>query len=119
MQAAGRSPARTNSDAAGYLAVIDIGEPTLVELTVEGPLDHPGSATIATARRWVMPGQDMITADGWVIEVPGIVITPKVAHVGDNLELRSEEQTSELQSLMRISYAVFCLKKKKTQHTKQ
>src|SRR3546814_7635373 len=27
---------------------------------------------------------------------------------------RSEEQTSELQSLMRISYAVFCLKKKKT-----
>src|SRR3546814_17468194 len=29
-------------------------------------------------------------------------------------ELRSEEHTSELQSLMRISYAVFCLKKKKT-----
>src|SRR3546814_2703833 len=31
-------------------------------------------------------------------------------------EPRSEEHTSELQSLMRISYAVFCLKKKK--HTK-
>src|SRR3546814_3126019 len=30
---------------------------------------------------------------------------------------RSEEHTSELQSLMRISYAVFCLKKKKTQLT--
>src|SRR3546814_8100443 len=29
---------------------------------------------------------------------------------------RSEEHTSELQSLMRISYAVFCLKKKKTQN---
>src|SRR3546814_9114288 len=29
-------------------------------------------------------------------------------------EIRSEEHTSELQSLMRISYAVFCLKKKKT-----
>src|SRR3546814_1554570 len=29
--------------------------------------------------------------------------------------MRSEEHTSELQSLMRISYAVFCLKKKKTQ----
>src|SRR3546814_6037994 len=28
--------------------------------------------------------------------------------------LRSEEHTSELQSLMRISYAVFCLKKKRT-----
>src|SRR3546814_6542132 len=32
----------------------------------------------------------------------------------ENLGHRSEEHTSELQSLMRISYAVFCLKKKKT-----
>src|SRR3546814_1147628 len=31
----------------------------------------------------------------------------------DRREFRSEEHTSELQSLMRISYAVFCLKKKK------
>src|SRR3546814_8970776 len=31
---------------------------------------------------------------------------------------RSEEHTSELQSLMRISYAVFCLKKKKTTNTR-
>src|SRR3546814_10025950 len=31
---------------------------------------------------------------------------------------RSEEHTSELQSLMRISYAVFCLKKKKQHHNK-
>src|SRR3546814_4346550 len=34
----------------------------------------------------------------------------------DMASLRSEERTSELQSLMRISYAVFCLKKKKQQH---
>src|SRR3546814_10025100 len=33
--------------------------------------------------------------------------------VGDDTGVRSEEHTSELQSLMRISYAVFCLKKKK------
>src|SRR3546814_3220202 len=32
------------------------------------------------------------------------------------LRYRSEEHTSELQSLMRISYAVFCLKKKKHKH---
>src|SRR3546814_10429826 len=32
------------------------------------------------------------------------------------LLVRSEEHTSELQSLMRISYAVFCLKKKKATH---
>src|SRR3546814_3939969 len=34
--------------------------------------------------------------------------------VYDSNETRSEEHTSELQSLMRISYAVFCLKKKNT-----
>src|SRR3546814_8750444 len=34
--------------------------------------------------------------------------------MADETAIRSEEHTSELQSLMRISYAVFCLKKKKT-----
>src|SRR3546814_6491039 len=44
-------------------------------------------------------------------------------HIGDAClrdlgdALRSEEHTSELQSLMRISYAVFCLKQKNTTHT--
>src|SRR3546814_8660796 len=35
------------------------------------------------------------------------------ANTQDSVSDRSEEHTSELQSLMRISYAVFCLKKKK------
>src|SRR3546814_1986261 len=35
-------------------------------------------------------------------------------HLIDSLDERSEEHPSELQSLMRISYAVFCLKKKNT-----
>src|SRR3546814_9190024 len=35
----------------------------------------------------------------------------------DSAGMRSEEHTSELQSLMRTSYAVFCLKKKKTRLT--
>src|SRR3546814_10919997 len=37
-----------------------------------------------------------------------------VESVPENASSRSEEHTSELQSLMRISYAVFCLNKKKT-----
>src|SRR3546814_4804514 len=40
-----------------------------------------------------------------------ITLPPDAKRVKPNL--RSEEHTSELQSLMRISYAVFCLKKKK------
>src|SRR3546814_969859 len=48
------------------------------------------------------------------------VTVPRFGRTGDRAPyrrwLRSEEHTSELQSLMRISYAVFCLKKK-TKHT--
>src|SRR3546814_3285165 len=40
-----------------------------------------------------------------------VIAAAWVAHHRD--DIRSEEHTSELQSLMRISYAVFCLKKKK------
>src|SRR3546814_12573153 len=39
-----------------------------------------------------------------------------IAHFAGPGHKRSEEHTSELQSLMRISYAVFCLKKKKRKH---
>src|SRR3546814_10238238 len=40
--------------------------------------------------------------------------TPASPHFAAEVDGRSEEHTSALQSLMRISYAVFCLKKKKT-----
>src|SRR3546814_5440473 len=42
-----------------------------------------------------------------------------VTSTDEGNRLRSEEHTSELQSLMRISYAVFCLKKKKPYRTYQ
>src|SRR3546814_8709801 len=50
--------------------------------------------------------------------------SPLRRQVADHIDLaapgvlRSEEHTSELQSLMRISYAVFCLKTKKTQNNR-
>src|SRR3546814_4156251 len=43
----------------------------------------------------------------------GVCCPPIGPCAGDRVASRSEEHTSELQSLMRISYAVFCLKKKK------
>src|SRR3546814_5040303 len=59
------------------------------------------------------------------------VVIGETAEIGDNVSIyqdvtlggtdpanRSEGHTSELQSLMRISYAVFCLKKKKTTTTR-
>src|SRR3546814_10314568 len=47
------------------------------------------------------------------------LVSPRLRSAARHVDsfYRSEEHTSELQSLMRISYAVFCLKKKKNQHT--
>src|SRR3546814_1777413 len=70
----------------------------------------------------------------WLRRLPGLPLYPALAaaypviylyaqNVQEAIppaEIRSEEHTSELQSLMRISYAVFCLKKKKqTNHQTQ
>src|SRR3546814_4949212 len=65
--------------------------------------------------------QSVVSVEGWVPVIcqasapdlhPEEGISGTVRFVG-TLEERSEEHTSELQSLMRSSYAVFCLKKKK------
>src|SRR3546814_10886721 len=50
------------------------------------------------------------------IDLPHAEIGQKVGLVDRTLGVRSEEHTSELQSLMRNSYAVFCLKKKIQEH---
>src|SRR3546814_2874997 len=64
-----------------------------------------------------------VEVDGHVFEIDeffgdnaGLAVAELELHHADE---RSEEHTSELQSLMRISYAVFCLKKKQKQnHTR-
>src|SRR3546814_15001989 len=52
---------------------------------------------------------------GWLPGTPNRLLLAMHHWLVDSVSCRSEEHTSELQSLMRISYAVFCLKKK-TQH---
>src|SRR3546814_9776146 len=56
------------------------------------------------------PGQPLFAIEGLGIGQSAVLVL-----LQDHAP-RSEEHTSELQSLMRISYAVFCLKKKKNTH---
>src|SRR3546814_8350639 len=71
---------------------------------------EPGMVEIGGGEAGV-PGR--VEAPGAVIEaLAGDVDIVRIEHAVD----RSEEHTSELQSLMRISYAVFCLKKKHNEH---
>src|SRR3546814_9285244 len=71
---------------------------------------------VAQLRRKIRRRRDL--DDLLALTLDAAFALPEVADgagaVADHLHLRSEEHTSELQSLMRISYAVFCLKKKKT-----
>src|SRR3546814_8309231 len=87
-------------------AVADVG---FFEVVVEQPLDE----------RWPeWPGCLAGEADWTSYTVTWGVLAASESEAHKFVEAwqarRSEEHTSELQSLMRISYAVFCLKKKKT-----
>src|SRR3546814_6730880 len=64
---------------------------------------------LRVAAEWLAPVERGTSEVRWLRRARGV-----------DPAIRSEEHTSELQSLMRISYAVFCLKKKKkhNRHTK-
>src|SRR3546814_2764097 len=76
---------------------------------------EPGGEIIETA------GSDRLADPGHQLLIV-MQVVPGEQHRPEDLvrlgEMRSEEHTSELQSLMRISYAVFCLKKKKIHNTR-
>src|SRR3546814_4394820 len=86
--------------------------------TEEGGVEHVG----AVGRRDdddAFVGFEAVHLDEQLVErllaLVVAVAEPGAAMAADRVDfVRSEEHTSELQSLMRISYAVFCLKKKKT-----
>src|SRR3546814_5251830 len=67
------------------------------------------AAAVHAAANPRLPGEDRS-------DIPFVSIDPPGAM---DLDQRSEEHTSELKSLMRISYAVFCLKKKTVEITEQ
>src|SRR3546814_2873057 len=84
-------------------------------------------STRGTGRQWTRGSR---TADGsWLPRTQGATTLGRVRRGAwpsrprdrgraPGVSSRSEEHTSELQSLMRISYAVFCLKKKKKEDKK-
>src|SRR3546814_3793074 len=92
--------------------------------------DRPGGRLLDPFLQRPFPRSETVDRHGWsasrwspdhgrhghdtarVLLVPDSTV-PRPAADGAAVDDRSEEHTSELQSLMRISYAVFCLKKKK------
>lgn len=59
---------------AAFRTRIDIDEPRLVEVEAYGPLAQPQAAVRVTAQRWILPGRSATQGDGWVLELPGLVV---------------------------------------------
>src|SRR3546814_8138957 len=78
---------------------------------------RPGMAhcyyhALSSVRKWGGTVDDYLPLHQWFDQSKAILADPRHRALRHHAE-RSEEHTSELQSLMRISYAVFCLTKKK------
>src|SRR3546814_5201009 len=96
-----------------YTPTMDSSDPTDApgvqwQLVIDRPLSDPALDSPRIAVRPHPNELQSYAGARWTAAAPDIVETAL---------LRSEEHTSELQSLMRISSAVFCLKKKKPTYT--
>src|SRR3546814_3667865 len=106
------SPPRRSSVLSGYgsgsagIPNLRSTQSTNYDLSLEWYFDRDSAIYTTLFRREV---------DGLVVPITSLVRVPGTGLNTDSFLVtrpRSEEHTSELQSLMRISYAVFCLKKK-------
>src|SRR3546814_5490700 len=85
-----------------------------IALSVAGALWIVARGDLATLVAFAFHSGDLwmlVAVTDWAIY--SVLLRYRPAEIPPLAFLRSEEHTSELQSLMRISYAVFCLKKKK------
>ncbi len=72
------APMATDSDAK-FVASLDIHEPRYLQVTAYGPLNKRFSANRASATQWVVPGKHITGGDGWVLELPGLLVAPNLA----------------------------------------
>src|SRR3546814_368571 len=115
LMCAGLSPAMATARAPLVLAAASLQESLTAAADAWAAKGHArpvlsfaGSSALARQIEAGAPADLFISADeGWMDYVA------QKGLIQPQTRTRSEEQTSELQSLMRITYAVFCLKKKK------
>lgn len=61
-------------DAAKFTTTLDIEAPRLIEVTAYGPLAQQQAAHTVSATQWLVPGKHVTQGDGWVLEMPGLVV---------------------------------------------
>ncbi|MGK6321250.1 hypothetical protein [Sphingomonas sp. DT-204] len=61
-------------DSAVFRATLDLDRPQRVTASVTGPLSQPQAATTATSTQWILPGRNLTAKDGWLLELPGLIV---------------------------------------------
>lgn len=72
----GNNPAGKLStpDSAAFRTSLELDRPLRVTLSVTGPLSQPQASTTATSTQWILPGRHLTAGDGWLMELPGLII---------------------------------------------
>lgn len=68
-----RGTSITDSQTAGFLASIDITEPTFISIEMISPFNNRQAQTAVSTELWLIPGKDIL-GDGIILEVPGFII---------------------------------------------
>lgn len=82
-----RSVPIADATAALFETAIDIKEPKLVTIEVSGPLSPRQSMVTSSTQAWLIPGKDMTSGDGIVIEVPGFSVNALAPMPNETLRL--------------------------------
>jgi hypothetical protein len=61
-------------NASSFTTTLKLDRPRRVEISAFGPLGIPRSANTATATQWVYPGKDVLEGDGFLLEIPGLIV---------------------------------------------
>jgi len=73
-ESGGRRANLVDENAAAWRTTLDLDTPRLLEVAAVGPLAQMQSAQRVSASQWVIPGRHLDGGNGWVLELPGMVV---------------------------------------------
>jgi hypothetical protein len=73
-----------------FAATLDLSAPALLEFTARVPLPAEQGDQLASTTQWVVPGRDLTTGPGFILEVPGLWVAPEVTNIQDQVKIRAK-----------------------------
>ncbi|MDZ7852424.1 MAG: hypothetical protein U5L98_07180 [Halomonas sp.] len=96
----GRRAAMADKSAASFDTTLDLDRPRMIEAEVYGPLAQLQAAHGASATQWVIPGGHLSVGDGWVIELPGLVVNILEPAAAQNVSASESDSLSVSANVM-------------------